>query len=93
MTAKADRARELVNHPSMQEAFANLKQFYVDHLVEQVPSAEANMNADVLMDLKRMLHLTDQLKRDLEKMIEAGNLEDFRAAQPEYLPDLRKNYG
>ena len=72
MTAKADRARQLMEHPEIQDAFQNLRKFYIDHLVDQVPSAEDNFDAAVLMDLKRMLHLTGQLRKDLEKMIEVG---------------------
>ena len=88
MTAKADRVRELMQHPEMKEAFANVRQYYLE-LFERVPLSRENQSPEVYQDIRRMLELLKQVERDLGKMIQSGNVEDFRAAQPDYLGDLR----
>lgn len=88
MTAKADRARELMNHPEMKDAFNNVRLMYLG-LFEQLPLTKDRLDPDVMLDIRRMLELLKQVERDLENMIRAGNVADFRAQQPDYLGDLR----
>ena len=88
MTAKADRVRELMSHPEMKEAFRNVRQFYLESF-ERLPCSSENLDPQLLLDIRRMLELLKQVENDLEKMIQAGNIVDFRANQPDYLGDLR----
>jgi hypothetical protein len=77
MTAKADRARELLNDPLLQEVLDNLRMDYRDACFTQGVSDE-----DV-MELRRMEFLTHRFEAHLKKMISDGELEDFRALEKE----------
>ncbi len=80
MTGKADRAKEILEDPVVKEAFENLRQYYFERF-ESLPMVEENIDPQVFMDLRRLLYLLNQIKTDLEKMIQVGNLQDFRVQQ------------
>lgn len=87
MTAKADRAREFLNSPVFQEALENLRNQYRKAFEsERISDEDAN-------EVRRMLFLTRKLEAHLEAIINAGELEDFRANEqdgPTFLGDLIK---
>ena len=93
MTAKGDRAREIMESPEVKEAFENLHNYYLNAFAE-LPMKEG-FEEQVIYDIRRRLHLLGELKADLEKMIQVGNLEDFRAAQQTELgePYVRSSPG
>ena len=87
MTAKSDRARELLNDPIIQESFESLRKQYRGAMGNpQVPD-------DDILELRRMLFLLDKLEKHLEQIIASGELEDFRAVEqerPSFLGDIVK---
>lgn len=85
MTAKSDRAKDLIGDPVFQEALTNLRNEY-RRLMEH-PSTE---DGDVL-ELRRMLHLSQRFEHHLQQIIQDGEFEDFKAVdkeRPSYLGDL-----
>ncbi len=81
MTAKADRAQELIDDPLLNEAFENIRLLYLS-MIEDLPLDE-DKGKDALYDIRRMLHLLRAVKEDLGTMIQDGHLEDYRAAEDE----------
>ena len=88
MTAKADRARQLLADPLLQEGFETLRLKYRNAMGNpQVPDED-------ILELRRMLFLLDKLEVHLNQVIADGELEDFRAVEqerPTFLGDLWKN--
>jgi hypothetical protein len=78
MTAKSDRAQELMNDPLLQEAFDNVRQYYYS-LIETTPLDSAQDGA--LHDIRKMLQLLRDVENDLHETIQHGHLEDHRAQQ------------
>lgn len=90
MTAKADRVRKLLESPDLQEAFDNVRQFYLG-LIETLPVDPEN-GKDALYNIREKLLLLRQVRDDLEKAIEHGNVEDFNATvndRPTFLGELK----
>lgn len=81
MTAKADRAKALLENPDLQEAFENVRQFYLQK-IEELP-LEQSRGDEALYDLRKQLFLLRQVREDLEKAVEHGNLEDYYSEQKE----------
>lgn len=77
MTAKADRAKELLNDPLLKEALENLRSEYRNACFTQGVSDE-----DAL-ELRRMEFLTHRLEAHLKQFVSDGTLEDFRAIEKE----------
>ena len=78
MTAKSDRATELMNDPILKEAFENVRQRYRD-MIEDSPVSDDT----ALLDIRKMLHLLQEVRENIQTMIEDGHLQDFRAQQDE----------
>ena len=76
MTAKADRAKELLNDPLLEEAFDNLRQ----NLLDGFEACGIDDN-DSMRDIKITLALLKGLKQQLVNIISDGTYEDFRANQ------------
>ena len=85
MTAKSDRAKQLLSDPTLQEGFEALRSQYRGAMGNpKVPD-------DDILELRRMLFLLDKLEKHLEQVIAEGELEDFRAVEqerPSFLGDL-----
>ena len=89
MTAKGDRAKELIEDPLLTEAFDAVRERYRD-LIEETPLSSSNDEA--LHDIRKMLHLLSEVKNHLYTVMESGRLEDFRAVEQEghgFLQDIR----
>lgn len=87
MTAKADRARELIKDPILAEAFQICREKYRD-LIEETPVSDDG----ALLDIRKMLHLLREVEQNLHQIIENGNLEDFRIEEQEgqgFLQDIK----
>ena len=54
MTARADRAQELINDPLLKEAFNTVREHYRD-MIEELPLASDKI--EPVQDLVKMLHL------------------------------------
>lgn len=78
MTAKADRCRELIEDPHLQEAFENVR----NYLIQLFTEADSQ-DVERLQDISKRLNLLEAVKADLEYAIEAGDFEDFKAQQEE----------
>ena len=78
MTAKADRIRELMDDPHIEQAFENVRRLLLE-LFEEAPSDDIEM----LQSISMRLNLLAAVKADLESAIEAGDYEDFKAQQSE----------
>ena len=85
MTAKSDRAKELLSDPLLQEGFEALRHKYRSAMGNpQVPD-------DDILELRRMLFLLDKLESHLSQVIADGEIEDFRVAEqerPSFLGDI-----
>ena len=89
MTAKGDRAKELIDDPLLTEAFETVRERYRD-LIEETPLSSSHDEA--LHDIRKMLHLLSEVKNHLYEVMQGGHLEDFRAAEQEglgFLQDIR----
>lgn len=87
MTAKSDRAKEILNDPVIQEAFQALRDRY-----RSVLGSNSVQDVDIL-DVHRMLLLLNRLEQHLKQVISSGELDDFRAnedEQPSFLGNLIK---
>lgn len=85
MTAKSDRAKELIGDPVFQEALSNLRNGYRRIMEDHLTSDE-----DVL-ESRRMLHLSLLLEKHFEQIISDGEFEDFKVQEkgrPAHLGDL-----
>ena len=78
MTAKADRAKELIDDPILQEAFSTVRERYRD-LIEETPLSSSDDKA--LHDIRKMLHLLREVEEHLKQVVQNGHLEDFRATE------------
>lgn len=76
MTAKSDRAQELIEDPVLKEAFAICREKYRD-LIEDTPLSSKDDEA--LHDIRKMLHLLREVEENLHLAVRDGHLEDFRA--------------
>lgn len=86
MTARADRIKELLNDPELQQAFKDVREKYRD-LIEQTPVSDST----ALLDIRKMLHLLREVEDTLRQAIQDGHLEDFRAQEKKhpFLGDIR----
>ena len=80
MTAKSDRAKELMKDPILKEAFNTVRERYRD-LIESTPISSGEYEA--LLDIRKMLHLLVEVEKHLQNVVRDGHLEDFRANQQE----------
>jgi hypothetical protein len=78
MTAKADRAQELLDDPILQEAFSTVRERYRD-LIEETPLSSKDDEA--LHDIRKMLHLLREVEKHLAQVVQDGHLEDFRVME------------
>lgn len=76
MTAKSDRVQKLVTDPDLAEAFENVRQYYRD-LIEECPIDDDT----ALLDIRKMLHLLQDVRSHLTQAIQEGELQDFRSEQ------------
>lgn len=93
MTDKADRVKELMENPHLQEAFDSVKAHYLRKL-EEAPVDSSEETLTLILDLKKMLQALDDVKATLEAAIQDGALEDFRAHEQEqnaFLGDMNGN--
>ena len=85
MTAKSDRAKQLLSDPLIQESFETLRKTYRGVLGNnKVPDED-------ILEVHRMLLLLDKLEHHLKQVIADGELEDLRAVedeQPSFLGDI-----
>ena len=87
MTAKSDRAKEILNDPVIQEAFQALRDKY-----RSVLGSNSVPDVDIL-DVHRMLLLLNRLEQHIKQIIASGELDDLRAneeGQPSFLGNLIK---
>lgn len=85
MTAKADRAKALINDPTLQDALTNLRNEY-RRIMEDHHTSD-----DDVLELRRMLHLSRVFEKHLQQIIASGELEDFMATEkerPSFLGDI-----
>ena len=78
MTAKADRVRRLLEDSDLQEAFENVRDV-IYKLFEETPPSDK----DALQRVRMKLEALEAVKANLERAIEDGKLEDFRAQEEE----------
>lgn len=86
MTAKSDRAKEILNDPVMQDALVNLRNEY-RKLMEDHTTPD-----DIVLESRRMLHLSHRFEKHLQQIIADGELDDFIAMEkerPSFLGELR----
>lgn len=77
MTAKADRAKELLEDPILQEAFENLRESYR----KAVFSDDIRITDETKLELIRLEVLSHRLEKHLQQIVADGQLEDFRAVE------------
>ena len=85
MTAKSDRAKDLIGDPVFQEALTNMCNEY-RRLMEHPSTSD-----DDVLEIRRMLHLSQRLEHHLQQIIQDGEFEDFKVVdkeRPSYLGDL-----
>ena len=78
MTAKSDRARELLEDPLLKEAFQNVK--------DAIHRGWANCKPtdhEAKEEWHRRLFTLDSIEQNLRQAIQDGNYEDFLANQKE----------
>ena len=78
MTAKADRVRALLESEDLKEAFENLERYLFDAFCET--SAD---DIEMLRSIRMRLTAVTMLKNELIAAVDAGDYEDFMAAQKE----------
>lgn len=78
MTAKADRAKELLNDPTFQKALGDVRLALMNRFIDTSPS-----DKEGLIETRMYLHLLDSVEANLIQAIEDGMLEDFRANEQE----------
>lgn len=78
MTAKSDRAKELLEDPLLQEAFQNVRDAIHRGWANTKPT-----DHDTKEEWHRRLFTLDSVERNLKQAIQDGKLEDFRAQQQE----------
>lgn len=91
MTERSDHAQRLLDDPLLQEAFASVRQYWLER-VEMLP-LDAETGKDALYDIRKMLLLLRQVEDTLNGYVQDGHLEDFRAGEqerPGFLGDLTK---
>jgi len=87
MTAKADRAKQLLDDPLIKESFSKLRLTYSSAM------GNPQVSDDDVLELRRMLFLLDKLEKSLIQVIADGELDDFRAVEqerPSFLGDILK---
>ena len=85
MTAKADRIEALVNDPDLVEAFDDVRETLRD-CIEDTPLNDTEM----LLDFHRCLRCLTLVENSLQRAIEDGHLEDFRAQEKERMQGWQK---
>ena len=80
MTAKADRAKELLNDPVLQDAFGIVKQNLLDGF-QMLGSADI----EAMQEIHAKLKLLNAVEQQLWNIVSDGTLEDFRAQEQERL--------
>ena len=87
MTAKSDRAKQLLSDPLIQECFKKLRDNYRSAM------GNPQVSDDDILELRRMLFLLDKLEQSLVQVLADGELDDFRAVEderPSFLGNLIK---
>jgi len=90
MTAKADRAKELLSDPLFQEALEGVRHEY------RKAFESARMSDEDALEIRKMLFLLQRVEKHLNQFVEDGLLEDFRANEqerPSFLGDLINGRG
>ena len=77
MTAKGDRAKELLNDPTFQKALTDVRQAILQGFTDCDVGDEKTPHR-----FRLYLHLLDSVEANLIKAIEDGELEDFNASKP-----------
>lgn len=89
MTAKADRAKALLEDPMIKDAFAAVRERYRD-MIEETPLTDS---VELITDIRKMLHLLRDVENHFYEAIQNGALEDFRVKEQEgkgFLQDIAK---
>lgn len=91
VTAKADRCQRLMNDPDLKQAFQDVR----DALHRHIDELPVSVEPEILVDIKKRIHLLDSVWANLERAVSDGKLEEFNADQEKvaYLRDkecLRK---
>lgn len=79
MTAKADKAKKLLEDELLAEAFEKVRENYLNS-VEALP-LDRTKGDEAFYDLRVMLYLLRRVKDELHQYIKDGTLVDFRAEQ------------
>jgi len=83
VTAQADRVHRLINDPDLKQAFQDVR----DALHQAFASTPTN-DSEAMVDIRKRLHLLDSVEANLDRAIQDGHLEDFRANEQERAPFL-----
>lgn len=86
MTAKSERIKRLMEDEDLKQAFQDVR----DALHQKFATCHLDDNKG-MTDIRMMLHLTDCVEANLQRAVEDGMLEDFRANEgPAPLGDFKK---
>jgi len=88
MTAKSDRIKRLVEDEDLKNAFQNVRNM----LLNAFTTCKTD-DSELMVDIRKRLHLLDSVENSLRTAIQDGKLEDFRTNEqerPPFLGDLTK---
>ena len=77
MTAKSDRARELLDDPLLQEAFETVRDNYLERV------SDPRLTDEQVLKVRDMLFVLRELEATLVRFVEMGAFEDFEAREKE----------
>lgn len=86
MTAQSDRIKRLLEDEDLKGAFENVR----NKLLDAFTHCKTD-DADLMVDIRKRLHLLDAVEQSLYNAIRDGELEDFRASEqqkPPFLGDM-----
>lgn len=80
MTAKSDRVRKLLEDQDLKDAFHSVREHYRD-AIERTPVDKDG--GELVLDIRKMLHLLREVEQSLFTALQDGELEDFNAVEQE----------
>ena len=86
MTAKSDRVEKLLKDEDLNEAFENVR----NRLLSAFTTCKTD-DTDMMVDIRKRLHLLDLVKKDLMDAIKDGQVKDFQESEkqrPPFLGDI-----
>jgi hypothetical protein len=84
MTAKADRVRELLNNPDLQEALADIREMYRDRV------EDPSLSNEQVLQVRDLLLLLQMFEQTLANAVESGDFEDFKATEQERMDEWNR---